>query len=142
MHNAKFFLGQNFFFNMEGLRMSPTPDRIGLLMTHSESLYSFHCRSKNSCNWKLEDNRLEIKRKAHIMVSLPIPEYILNGCQYPESNCTQCGDGFWNLTENGCESEFQLFVYIYTIEFAPHHLIPLWFQIIVRKKSQSRYSFP
>ena len=104
--------------------MSLTPDGMGLLMTHFESLYSFHCRSQNSCNWMLEDYRLEIKRKAHIMVSLPIPEYILNGCKYPESNCTQCGDGFWNLTENGCESEFQLFCVI-TNEFDPHIINPL-----------------
>ena len=113
LHIKIFSLGQKLFLYMEGSRMSPTPDRMGLLMTHFEGVYSFHCRSQNSCYWKIEDYTLKIKRKGHIMISLPIPEPILHGCKYPETNCTQCADGYWNLTDNGCKREIQLFINLY-----------------------------
>ena len=93
--------------------MGPTPNMMGLLMTHNKSVFNFHCENQDTCYWMTEDYALQVSRNAHIMISLPIPEAILRGCKYPDSICKQCGDGFWNLTENGCQSEFQLFVHIY-----------------------------
>jgi hypothetical protein len=54
-----------------GPQMTHTANKKGLLMTHRQGIYSFHCRSSSDCYWKKESYELETSREYPVLIMVP-----------------------------------------------------------------------
>ena len=55
-----------------GPKMIPTPDFKGALLTHGNEIYELNCFSLENCQWKKKSQNLEVSRKGHILLHIPI----------------------------------------------------------------------
>ena len=61
-----------------GPKMIPSPDFKGALLTHGNEIYELNCFSLENCQWKEKSQNLEVSRKGHILLHIPIE--ILKTC--------------------------------------------------------------
>ena len=55
-----------------GPKMIPTPDFKGALLTHGNEIYELNCYLLENCQWKKKSQYLEVSRKGHILLHIPI----------------------------------------------------------------------
>ena len=77
---------------MYASKMTPTADGKGLLLSQDNSIFSFNCVSETNCAWTKTDIQLKIKRRYHVM--LTVPAALVDQCE--------CEDGYYGHT---CESK-------------------------------------